>query len=710
MTVRPVLATLLLVAAVPYADAQPRPVREDSVRTLELEPIVVTAARAAETLGSVTVPTTVVLAESMREQGAVRLTDVLANVSGLALVDDHGTGLQVQGFAPDYTLILLDGEPIIGRTAGTLDLGRLSVQGLDRIEVVHGPSSSLYGSEALAGVVNLVSRAPEDGYGGKVGLRLGSHGTTNATTELAGGQGLVGARLLVNRFASAGYDLTPASYGQTASAFADWTADLRARGRLSERLALRLGARGTTENQHGAFAALDGSRVETRFDSEGRRSDWSVHPELDFTVARGLRLTTTLYAARYMTEVTHRRQEDDVVAYHDDFDQHYRKAEVQLDASWRARHLTTAGGRVIRERVGGGRYEAENGAARPSASQAYAFLQHLWELSGRVKVVASARYDAHSEYAARFTPRLSMLVRPSERLRLRASVGSGFKAPAFRQLYLAYTNPAAGYSVFGTTQVQSGIERLRSEGRIEQLFFDVAALEEIGAERSMAINAGGSADPFPWLAVSLNGFYNDVHGLIETQPIARKTNGQFVFGYFNLARIYTRGADASATIRPLRQSRARLVIRLGYQYLQAQDRDLVSALRSGTVFGRDPDGREYRLGLRQYAGMFGRSPHSATLGASFLIAPLDLMASLRGRWRSRYGYRDLDGNALANRDDEFVGDYGVFDVTLSRRIEIPFSSETQIQLGAHNLLDITRPEFVPSLPGRRVFAALHLTC
>lgn len=709
MIIRPFLAALILALAVRCADAQPRPAREDSLRTIELEPIVVTAARAAETLGSVTVPTTVVGAQSMQEQGAVRLTDVLANIAGLALVDDHGTGLQVQGFAPDYTLVLLNGEPIIGRTAGTLDLSRLSVHGLDRVEVVHGPSSSLYGSEALAGVVNLVSRAPEEGYGGKLGLRLGSYGTTNATTELAGTQGPVGARLLVNRFASSGYDLTPASYGQTAPAFEDWTADLRARGRLSERLVLRLGARGTSENQHGAFAALDGNRVERRFDSEGRRSDWSVHPELDLNVANGLRLTATLYAARYMTEVTHRRQDDAVVSYRDDFDQHYRKAELQLDASWRAHHLTTAGGGVIRERIGGDRYEAGSGAARPSASQAYAFFQHLWDLPGHVKVVASARYDAHSEYAARFTPRLSMLVRPSERLRLRASVGSGFKAPAFRQLYLAYTNPAAGYSVFGTTQVRGGIERLRAEGQIEQLFFAVSTLEEISAERSMAVNAGGSADPFPWLAVSLNGFYNDVHDLIETQPIARKTNGQFVFGYFNLARIYTRGAEASATIRPMRQGRTRLAIRLGYQYLQARDRDLVSALQSGTVFGRDPDGREYRLGLRQYAGMFGRSPHSATLGASVLVAPLNLMANLRGRWRSRYGYRDLDGNALANRNDEFVGDYGVFDVTLSRRFDFPFSSETQLQLGAHNLFDITRPEFVPSLPGRRVFAALHLS-
>ncbi len=148
------MTSLLLLLVVPQ-------VVLDTSRAVPLPPVVVTATRSARPLTEVPVPTQLVPAEAIRQSGAARLSDLLAEQPGLLLFEDHGTGLMIQGFEPDYTLFLLDGEPVIGRTAGTLDLDRFSVQGLDRIEIVRGPSSSLYGSEALAGVVNLIRRRPE---------------------------------------------------------------------------------------------------------------------------------------------------------------------------------------------------------------------------------------------------------------------------------------------------------------------------------------------------------------------------------------------------------------------------------------------------------------------------------------------------------------------------------------------------------------------
>ena len=250
---RPIRLLLVLLLVIPSLTAHAQQVPADSVkadtsRVVEMSPIVVTATRSEKALEDVAVPTTVVLAETMRIQGALRLDDVLVTVPGLALFDDHGTGLQVQGFAPDYTLILLDGEPVIGRTAGTLDLNRLTVQGLDRVEIVRGPSSSLYGSEALAGVVNLITAPAAEGFRSALGGRFGSFGTTDLTAEVEAGSGRAGVRLLFNRYASAGYDLTPASFGATSPAFTDWTADWRSRLALSDRVLLRLGARATVED------------------------------------------------------------------------------------------------------------------------------------------------------------------------------------------------------------------------------------------------------------------------------------------------------------------------------------------------------------------------------------------------------------------------------------------------------------------------------
>ncbi len=668
-------------------------------REIRTDRVVVTATRTAKALEDVAVPTTVVDAETIRQQGAVRLGDVLETVPGLQLFDDHGGGVQVQGFSSDYTLVLLDGEPVIGRMAGTLDVDRLTVSGVERVEVVEGPSSSLYGSEALAGVVNLVTALPGPGTeAGGLRLRAGSYGQTDATAEAAVGRDGWAARAFVNRFGSEGYDLTPDAFGPTVPAFTDWTADLRARADVGA-ARLSLGARLAAQEQSGGFAGIEDG-AEVRYDDDASRVDWSLHPELSVPLGERFRLTTTLYGARYATETRYRRQTDGSLYYSDDFDQRYAKAEAQLDALWSPRHLTVVGAGAIDERLAGGRYGAAGDA--PSAQQVYAFAQHEWAPSRLLEVNASARFDAHSDYAARLTPKLSALVRPTEAVRIRASVGSGFKAPAFRQLYLAFTNAAAGYSVFGSTRLAEGLAELEAQGQLAQVFLDPAALGAIEAEGSVAFNAGVAVDLSAALTVEAGAFWNEVSDLIETQPVAQKTNGQSVFGYFNLDRIYTRGLDAQVTARPL----GGVELVGSYQFLQARDREIVDALASGTVFGRGLDGRDTRLGVGDYGGLFGRSPHTAALRATLTRGAAS--ASLRGRWRSRYGYRDLDGNQIANRDDEFVAGYAVLDLTLTQSWATP-AGRLQVQAGADNLLDVTRSTLVPSLPGRTLFASLGLS-
>ena len=66
----------------------------------------------------------------------------------------------MQGLDSQYTLILIDNQPIVGRSAGTLDLDRISVGNIQQIEIVRGASSSLYGNEALAGVINIITKDP----------------------------------------------------------------------------------------------------------------------------------------------------------------------------------------------------------------------------------------------------------------------------------------------------------------------------------------------------------------------------------------------------------------------------------------------------------------------------------------------------------------------------------------------------------------------
>ena len=121
--------------------------------------VVVTATRSERKLGNITVPVTIVNAKMIQQNGSLRLTNILSEQAGLTLTSGFGAGVQLQGLNPDYTIILINGEPLVGRTAGVLDLNRIALGNIKKIEIVKGPSSSLYGSEAMAGVINIITDA-----------------------------------------------------------------------------------------------------------------------------------------------------------------------------------------------------------------------------------------------------------------------------------------------------------------------------------------------------------------------------------------------------------------------------------------------------------------------------------------------------------------------------------------------------------------------
>ena len=131
-----------------YLNTTAQQTEPDTASRESLEEVVVTATRTPRSVNNVPVPVTIIGQDKIERIGALRLNEVLAEQAGLQIITDHGTGLQLQGLSADYILILIDGEPVIGRTGGTLDLTRLAVGSIQRIEIVKGPSSSLYGSEA----------------------------------------------------------------------------------------------------------------------------------------------------------------------------------------------------------------------------------------------------------------------------------------------------------------------------------------------------------------------------------------------------------------------------------------------------------------------------------------------------------------------------------------------------------------------------------
>lgn len=201
-----VFLTIYLGSTLSYSQEK----QPDSLKVNQLQEVVVTATRTERKLATLPLPTSIISAETLSNSGATRLNEILFEQTGLLTIPDFGgvEGLQVQGLDAAYSLILIDGVPLVGRSAGTLDLSRVSVGNIDRIEIVKGASSSLYGSEALAGVVNIITKKPkEDLLSGSMSYRYASFKTSDANANLIWKKNKFSGTIFTNFFNSNGYDL-----------------------------------------------------------------------------------------------------------------------------------------------------------------------------------------------------------------------------------------------------------------------------------------------------------------------------------------------------------------------------------------------------------------------------------------------------------------------------------------------------------------------
>jgi outer membrane receptor for ferrienterochelin and colicins len=219
------------------------------------------------------------------------------------------------------------------------------------------------------------------------------------------------------------------------------------------------------------------------------------------------------------------------------------------------------------------------------------------------------------------------------------------------------------------------------------------------AESSTAFGLGVEVEPWDGFVAKVNGFHNEVRDLIDTQPIAVKTNGQQVFSYFNLERIYTRGLEAELSGAVLRSATlGTLTLGIGYQYLDTADRDVLDDIDAGLLFRRDEDGRDVRVTREDYEGLAGRSRHSGTLRLAHTHARLGLTTSARAVWRSRYVFGDVITGQAVYDEAAYAPGYALLHVTTTKTL-----GPAEIQLGVRNLLNHTDPERLPYDPGRVLF-------
>jgi outer membrane receptor for ferrienterochelin and colicins len=664
-------------------------VAQDSKTTAGLlDEIVVTATRSERKLSNIAVPTTIITEKRIKQSGSLRLDDILSEQTGLFITQNFGKGVQMQGLSSDYTLILLNGEPLIGRTGGVLNLSRMSVGNIKKIEIVKGPSSSLYGSEALAGVINIITeQIPATRLNGN--LRYGRFNTIDGSLNASTVIGKLSAQFFINHLQSDGYSILPHAVQKTVEPFTKQSYQLQTSYALLPTTKLNLLLRYNPENIQNSIAVQNLGQTVL---STGKQinSDWNINPTIVHHFNTFLSTQLRGYASLYKS-AQHLDVKNLPSIYNDVFQQGFYRIENQTDYSKDSSLHFTAGGGLINESVRSNRYDSL-AITKYNAVQ-YFFVQSEWQPIEKIHIIGGLRYDNNSNYASVWSPKLAIKYQATPKIGYTASVGRGFKAPDFRQLYLNFTNVAAGsYSVFGSLVAKDEISRLQALQQIENVTSSFPLLSALQPETSTGWNAGVQYQPSKQLFVKLNVFRNDINNLIVTDVIAYKKNGGQIFSYLNIARAFTEGIEADINLKIHPQ----LSIESGYQFLITADKDILSSIRAGTVFTRDlGTGISRKLARNEYAGLSNRSKHTINIKLFGETADAKWFATSRAIWRSRFGTSDVEGNGIINRTDEFAKGFVLINASAGRR----FSNGIQLMAGIDNIFNYKDAVNLPGLPG-----------
>ena len=658
----------------------------------KLGEIVVSATRTNRSVEDLPMPVTVIGQEKIQETGAMRLSEVLREQTGLQVVANHGTGLQMQGLSSDYILILLDGEPLIGRTAGTLDLDRISVSNIDRIEILRGPSSSIYGSEAMAGVVNIITKNNQPGLTASVQGRYRTHRTLDLSGDVGIRKNGWDVYAYYNRFRTDGFDLQPEVPGLTSSAYRTHTFQTKVGKTFSDQFNAKVFLKYYKEDSDN-FMELNRQGKPALADMFGGRKDLNVNPTLTFKPSKEWTFTLRGMSSLFETETSTVYREDGLVMESEDFRQFYHRTELQADHQLTDKQLVTAGVGHLLETIEATRYDDVN-----RFDAGYLFLQHQWDPSDKWSVVSGLRADIHSQYGSQLSPKISGQYQINDKLSWQVSVGMGFKAPDFRQVLLNFNNASSGYYVFGASLVKEGVEKLQQQGQIQQVLMDPSQFGDLTAETSLAFNTGFRYKLSDDLLLHGNFFRNNISNLIETSPVARLTNGQHIYSYLNVADVVTQGAEIDLNWRILNG----LDFSAGYMFLDTRDLGVLDRIDKGELYKRDASNRTKLVTRSDYGGLLNRSRHSGHVKLNYYEKITGVDLALRGIHRGRFGFGDVNGNLILDDDMEYAKGLMVWNLTLSKT----FDNGLRLEAGGNNLLGKLNPHD-PTNAGRLLFVGLQ---
>lgn len=491
------------------------------------------------------------------------LIDALRTVPGLAFLQNGGPGSAasafVRGANSEHLLVLLDGVEVNDpmNPSRSFDLAHLATGRIERVEVLRGPQSPLYGSDALAGVINILTRKGAGPARVSLSAQAGSKETAAANLEAAGSSGSFDYSFGLSRFQTGG--VSAASSSLAGNVEPDGYRNTTFSGRAGFSL-------GTGREAAIIVRAVDASTDLDSFGGPGGDDPNSKQSYRSLFLrgqARALLAGDVWEQKLGISYVGARRENDNPVDATHLFDSDkgsFRSALMKLD--WQNNvflgpgHTLTAGLDLSREQ-GSSEYTyfsiygaSPSPFAERTAEMAGVYLQDRADFGGGFYAAVGARYDNHSRAGGALTFRIAPAwVSDTLGLKLKASYGTGFKAPSLYQLFAEPT-----------------------------LWGPIGNLD-LEPERGAGWDAGIEKTFGNGIATAgLTYFRNDFRNLIDYD---------FSLGYVNIGRARTRGLEAAGELKPGKRFR----LRLAYTRLEALDLDSGAPLmrRPKDLFSAETD-------------------------------------------------------------------------------------------------------------------------
>jgi len=470
---------------------------------------VTTATKTEKRIEGVSASVIVLNNKSIEKMGASTLGDVFAKTPGL--VRQYGTfpsassksksSISIRGMGATGTLFLIDGERLAGEVSNPYDLDRIPASEIERIEIVKGPMSTLYGADAVGGVINIITKKPTEAFQGSFGIKTGANTdgngrNRNVDLNVRGKKGKASYSFFVNGMDSSPYTQkkqakvlvktktgavppsehphpatgsmkdvynTDVTYREDAKVF---NIGAKLGYELSETLQANFSLGYMDEARDGVYIGRfhpSGIKVDTpqgkrplpvynvpvnSHDDNTRRN---ISGDLQWTATDDLFLKLKIYNSYY------EKRNTTTMKYWKDFAFPNEEAsaangmnanvditsyELSGNYAFNDAHLLTFGTEYREEKRDATVFDSTPNMSRKEVDYKSVYLQDEWEVSDTVNVIAGARYDAISNAENKPTFKLGAVKKISEWFNLRANFAQGYRTPDIREMYINKQTPA----------------------------------------------------------------------------------------------------------------------------------------------------------------------------------------------------------------------------------------------------------------------------